>query len=1101
MGPSTRTLLHYTILDRLGAGGMGVVYRALDTRLDRVVALKFLPSTVAADDGARRRLLVEARAAARLDHPAIGVVYGIEGLDAEPFIVMALYEGQDLRERLRSGPLAIHDAIDYGLQIARGLERAHQHGVIHRDIKPANLLLTHDGLVKILDFGLARRGALDGLTVPGQVVGTPAYLAPEQARGQAIDHRADLWALGTVLYEMLTGVPAFATDDGLAATLLRILRDEPESLERLRPEAPSRLVANVRRALMKDPADRYDSASELIRDLEAVAAVVTAGAGGGVAAATPEAAPAATLAAPPLRPAMTPTGADGAPAAAAGPPPTPSASLARLPTPSAPLVGRQDELALAELHLADRHCRILTLFGIGGTGKTRLAIEIARQQALQGRYPDGVRFVALEALDDPASLPTALAAALGLTLHGDDDVMTQLFRAVGERSMLLVLDNFEHLMDGAGVASELARACPNATLLVTSRERLNLEEEWVLPLGGLAVPPADPAAEPGQALDYPAVSLFVQRARRADIRFALADEDVPHVCEVCRLVQGLPLGVELAAAWVRSVRCQEIAHELRSNLDFLESGSRNVSARHRSLRAAFEYSLALLTAEQQQLLEALSVFRGGFTKEAARAVTGARVQDLVALADKSLLAVSVLGRYHVHPLLHQFTAERLGEHPDQLARLRDAHGRYYHQLLRDREEDLGGARHSDAYEALVPDEANLRSAWSWAVEGPHVQMLVASAVPLEALFDVKGRHLEAATLFGEAVDGIGEADPSRHEALGVLSIHQAWAYFSLGRLPSARAAAERGLAWLRPAGEGIKLLKALNTVAATAYGAGEYVDARASWTEALALAREIGQARYVGAVLGNLGAVERALGEFEASHEHQTEALVLAREAGDPAGIISALSNLAALAQRTGALAEARAQLEEALQLARDVGYDVMVPTLVHGLGVVHFKQLEYDQALTRHREALRLAREVGDERRVAYVLTSIAATHLALAQLDEVPGLLGESLGISWSNQDLPTALQAVRWLAHWHAEAGRAADAVALITMVDEHPATDRAAVDVSAASLVAWSDALLPEEAAAARARGRELGLGEVVARTLREFGAARPNEPGATDGADR
>jgi eukaryotic-like serine/threonine-protein kinase len=194
------TILHYLVLERMGAGGMGVVYRALDTRLGRHVALKFLPDAARMDEASRERLRAEAMAAARVDHPNVGVIHGIEDADDRPFIVMALYQGESLRSRIDRGSVSVTEAVDLAIQAARGLAVAHANGVVHRDVKPDNLFLSSQGMLKVLDFGLAKIDRMDGLTSAGTVIGTLEYMSPEQIRGQAVDHRTDIWALGIVLY-------------------------------------------------------------------------------------------------------------------------------------------------------------------------------------------------------------------------------------------------------------------------------------------------------------------------------------------------------------------------------------------------------------------------------------------------------------------------------------------------------------------------------------------------------------------------------------------------------------------------------------------------------------------------------------------------------------------------------------------------------------------------------------------------------------------------------------------------------------------------------------------------------------------------------------
>ena len=262
-----RTLSHYQLGDRLGGGGMGVVYRAEDLRLKRSVALKFLPRELTRDPDARERFVQEAQAASSLDHPNICTIYEIDRTsEDELFIAMAYCDGETLATRLQRGPLSIGDAVDLALQVARGLEKAHHAGIVHRDIKPANVMITADGLVKVVDFGIAKLADRTHLTQTGTIVGTLAYIAPEQIRGTGTDHRVDIWALGILLFEMLTGTQPFAAPHELTV-IHNILNHEPPPVMTLRRDASPKLNDVVRRALAKRPEDRYGSAAELIGDL------------------------------------------------------------------------------------------------------------------------------------------------------------------------------------------------------------------------------------------------------------------------------------------------------------------------------------------------------------------------------------------------------------------------------------------------------------------------------------------------------------------------------------------------------------------------------------------------------------------------------------------------------------------------------------------------------------------------------------------------------------------------------------------------------------------------------------------------------------------
>jgi len=263
------TISHYRIIEKLGEGGMGVVYKAQDTRLDRPVALKFLPPDLTRDSEARERFIHEAKAASALQHPNICTIHDIdETADNQLFIVMDCYEGETLKSRIANGQLRIDEALDIAAQVAQGLAKAHESGIIHRDIKPGNIIVSKDGIVRIVDFGLAKLAGQTVLTKTGRTLGTVAYMSPEQARGEQVDQRTDIWSLGAVLYEMLTGKRPFESEYE-QALVYSILNAQPKPMQHLRPELPEALETICRRAMAKDPSERYQHATELIKDLDA----------------------------------------------------------------------------------------------------------------------------------------------------------------------------------------------------------------------------------------------------------------------------------------------------------------------------------------------------------------------------------------------------------------------------------------------------------------------------------------------------------------------------------------------------------------------------------------------------------------------------------------------------------------------------------------------------------------------------------------------------------------------------------------------------------------------------------------------------------------
>ncbi|HEX7022215.1 MAG TPA: protein kinase, partial [Trueperaceae bacterium] len=541
-----KRVLHYQIFERLGIGGMGVVYRAVDSRLGRPVALKFLPESLQQDSEAAQRLIQEARAAAKLDHPNIGTVHAIETApDGRVFMSLALYEGETLDARLeRVGKLPFKEAVRIAMQVAQGLGHAHKAGVVHRDIKPGNIFLLSDGLVKILDFGIAKAAGMLDLTHTGALLGTNEYMSPQQVRGESVNQQADVWSLGVLLYKMIAGETPFFNEESPFAIIYAIATKTPDRLSVLDPALPAALDAVMDRALHKTLEGRYASTEEFHADLHAL------------------------LSGGPVDP-MTLTHYLETAAEAADPGGCPT----NLPTRHRGIVGRAEELKLIDAYLADPDSRIVTLVGPGGMGKTSLSLAAAREQLEAGRFEHGIFFVALENTQMLDLVPEAIADAMGFSLQGPEPPERQVAARIGHKRILLVLDNFEHLVEGAGSLPELLADCPNLKVMVTSRVRLNLPEEWIIALQGLGVPPTGVGSSE-DALAHGAVELFVRHARRVNPTFVLQSDNIEAVTEICRLVRGLPLGIELAAVWVRTLPAREIAREVQASYDFLASRSR-----------------------------------------------------------------------------------------------------------------------------------------------------------------------------------------------------------------------------------------------------------------------------------------------------------------------------------------------------------------------------------------------------------------------------------------------------------------------------------------------------------------------------------------------
>ncbi|MBZ0298947.1 MAG: LuxR C-terminal-related transcriptional regulator [Anaerolineae bacterium] len=386
-----------------------------------------------------------------------------------------------------------------------------------------------------------------------------------------------------------------------------------------------------------------------------------------------------------------------------------SHSRHNLPTPATTLIGREAELDDLTGELLQPESRLITLAGPGGIGKTRMALELARRNL--PHFPDGAYFVPLQPLRSVEDIPAALIDALLIHRASGDDAVRFLLRYLENRQLLLVIDNFEHLMAGVHLLADILAAAPGVTILVTSREILNLQEEWVWQVGGLEVPANDAEASVDA---YSAVQLFAERARQVTHDFLLADEQ-PQVVRICQLVGGMPLALELAASWVRHLSCDTIARQIAANVDFLVARASNIPARHHSIRAVFDHSWQLMSPEARHVFSKLSVFQGGFTYEAAEQVAGASPGTMAALVDQSLVRRHRSGRYDLHELVRQYGAEQL-EHTGQTEAVRNAHSAYFAHLMLECGIDIKGRAQLAGLNAVGTDLDNFRAAWIWAAD-------------------------------------------------------------------------------------------------------------------------------------------------------------------------------------------------------------------------------------------------------------------------------------------------------------------------------------------------------------------------------------------------
>jgi predicted ATPase len=909
-----RVLGPYRIEALVGEGGMGAVYRARDERLGRAVAIKVVRES--RDTGLLRRFMQETRLASSLNHPNIVTVYDLLETDGAPLLVTEYVEGESLRARIGDG-METEEAVEVARQVASALSAAHGAGVVHRDVKPENVIVRADGLVKVLDFGIAklvegagvrRVGArgdeqeieTDVMTAPGVMVGTVSYMSPEQARGEAVDGRTDVWSLGVMLYEMVAGHRPFRGPtqvDVLAAVMTR----DPEPVEAM----PRALAEVVERALRKRADERYATAGELASALEGLKGRLADA--GGRTTAKKEVETKEQTARP-----------------------------TNLPEEREALIGRERELRAIVEEL--RRTRLLTVTGPGGTGKTRLATGAGR--AMLHEFEDGVFLVELAAIRDPGLVASAVAQTLGVK-EGGGSLEEAIAERLRGRELLVVLDNFEQVVDAAPFVARLLASAPRAKALVTSRERLHVTAEREFALSPLELPPAGGSATGEELGGYGAVALFVERARAVRPGFALDAQSEANrraVAEICRRLDGLPLAIELAAARLRMLTPEALLGRLDKQLKLLTGGARDLPERQQTMRAAIAWSYDLLDENERALLRRLTVFSGGWSLDAAEAVCAGGDLDALdgmeSLVDKSLVRqrerAGGEGHFTMLEVVREFGLEQL-EASEEADDRRLAHARWYLQLGEEMGPVIQTTNMASALERLGREQENLASALAVLLaREPEAGTRLVWA--LLGFWTVRGLYSEGLVWFRRALES-GRATPDIQMKLLFGAAEFARYLGDLGGAAEyARASAEA----CRVIDDRKILALVLNTSGCICMcREGEAAQARAYFQEGLSLAREIGVRRLEGLFLANLAEVALAEGDYAASRTFGEEALEIEgpENRTDPATIM--MNSLGIACYRAGDLDTARAYQSRSLSIAAEFGNRLYCGYALDGLAAI----------------------------------------------------------------------------------------------------------------------------------------------------------------------
>ncbi len=649
-------------------------------------------------------------------------------------------------------------------------------------------------------------------------------------------------------------------------------------------------------------------------------------------------------------------------------------------------VGRKIELQeICEL-LQSEKCRLVTLVGVGGVGKTQLALRVTEQ--VSDKFDDGVYSVDLQAVETSDEFISAIATELGMSLSGQESPIDQLLRYLGKKYLLLLLDNFEQLLRSTHLLTKMIQSIPGIKLLVTSREALNIQEEHRYTLRGLEIPESH---QVDGLTSFDSVQLFIERARRVRQDFSL-EEERAGVVRICQLVEGMPLAIEMAASWVKMLRCAEIAAEIQHNLNFLQSNLRHVDPRHQNMRAVFAQTWARMSKAEQDLFKRLSIFRGGFERESAEIIAGATLFSLSSLVDKSLIRCDQQGRYHIHELLRQFSEDKLtSTERDEIAR---KYMNYYANFMAKRK--LGTVEHNQRATSLEIEQEleNVRASWQYAIRHQDVEVVQNIAATYFYYCQIRSRFLESAKASEQAIVMLDNLN--QPELIAQIQVYWGWMLIRIGQFDQADAVLTQSAMTfdelnLEPAygmgshplsplsivkgihgdydravemGERLKHESQMRTdlhnlsfacyALTSAYlSIGQYDEAQHNAQLAVDYATQVGNRWYKAYCLIEWGKVAYAIGHYEQAESHFQASLRIREDFDDPEGIAILSAHLGEVALARQEYSKASHLFTHSLEIYESLNDKGGLATVHQGFGRVATQTKQVHDAAKHFREAL----------------------------------------------------------------------------------------------------------------------------------------------------
>ncbi len=652
--------------------------------------------------------------------------------------------------------------------------------------------------------------------------------------------------------------------------------------------------------------------------------------------------------------------------------------IMNLPQQSTRFIGRQSELRELSQQLRDDSCRLLTLIALGGTGKSRLAIELARIS--QGGFTDGVCFVALAPLTTPEAVITSIAQALGITLAPKQEPKVQVIQFLQGKSLLLLLDNFEHLLTAAPILADLLEATERLKLLVTSRESLKISAEWLYDLEGLRYP-TDLSLSRQELESYDAVQLFMSSAKRVAPRLDFSDDDIIRLAMISQQVQGLPLALELAASWARVMPVSRIAKELADGYELLTAQHSDLPERHRNITAIFETTWAGLSEKKRQTLTRFSVFQGGATLEAAEAVTETHFSILLSLVNESLLRRIPPDRFDIHPLTREYAARVLTLSPITRNETIEQHASYFSTVLKSLEAAYNSINKADQ-ELIGQDLGNFVKAFHTRAQQQNVTELISFNEAMYGFFSVSGRLAEGLQVFDKALELAKEADKGLE--LADLRLSQGQFLFYLGQVSKATTVYQQILQLAESLDQTKQQAIALSYLADCYITIGEFSTTQEYLSKASTLFKELEDWQGLARAYNMLGNLYRQQAQFDPARDYYLKSLESYSHVESPMGKAVVLNNLGNLAEAQKNYQEAQSHYLECLEIFEAINFIRGIAAAKTNLGVIYYKMDNYEDAKRYTLEGLRIKESTQDKHGIILSQMNMATVCVASGQYQE---------------------------------------------------------------------------------------------------------------------